>query len=143
MVTFLVAGHETTSGTLSFLFYNLLKYPETLQKAQQEVDQVLGVCFLPVSHVLPLLLLPSRKMVRREGHTLLLEGYPSLGILTSELSLGCACRCQAPCAIQICRCMYQRNVTYNRSHWCHQPPREARYHPCWSIQHFQGCPHNA
>ena len=43
MVTFLVAGHETTSGTLSFLFYNLLKYPETLQKAQQEVDQVLGV----------------------------------------------------------------------------------------------------
>ena len=43
MVTFLAAGHETTSGTLSFLFYNLLKNPEKLQKAQQEVDQVLGV----------------------------------------------------------------------------------------------------
>ena len=44
MVTFLAAGHETTSGTLSFLFYHLLKNPEKLQKAQQEVDQVLGVC---------------------------------------------------------------------------------------------------
>ena len=43
MVTFLVAGHETTSGTLSFLFYHLLKNPEKLQKAQQEVDQILGV----------------------------------------------------------------------------------------------------
>ena len=50
MVTFLAAGHETTSGTLSFLFYNLLKYPETLQKAQQEVDQVLGVCFFLKVH---------------------------------------------------------------------------------------------
>ena len=44
MVTFLAAGHETTSGTLSFLFYHLLKNPEKLQKAQQEVDQILGVC---------------------------------------------------------------------------------------------------
>ncbi|KAI0799063.1 cytochrome P450 [Xylaria sp. FL0064] len=42
MVTFLVAGHETTSGTLSFLFYMLLKHPETYHKAQQEVDRVLG-----------------------------------------------------------------------------------------------------
>ncbi|KAG7001370.1 bifunctional cytochrome P450/NADPH P450 reductase [Physcia stellaris] len=51
MVTFLVAGHETTSGTLSFLFYNLLKYPETLQKAQQEVDQVLGDAPVDVKHL--------------------------------------------------------------------------------------------
>ena len=48
MVTFLAAGHETTSGTLSFLFYHLLKNPEKLQKAQQEVDQVLGVCIFGV-----------------------------------------------------------------------------------------------
>jgi cytochrome P450 / NADPH-cytochrome P450 reductase len=37
-----VAGHETTSGTLGFLFYHLLKNPEKYLKAQQEVDQVLG-----------------------------------------------------------------------------------------------------
>jgi cytochrome P450/NADPH-cytochrome P450 reductase len=42
MVTFLVAGHETTSGTLSFLFYHLLKNPEKYLRAQQEVDEVLG-----------------------------------------------------------------------------------------------------
>ncbi|KAJ3032219.1 hypothetical protein HDV00_007954 [Rhizophlyctis rosea] len=40
MVTFLIAGHETTSGLLSFAFYHLLKNPSTLQKAQTEVDTV-------------------------------------------------------------------------------------------------------
>ncbi|CAF1196954.1 unnamed protein product [Rotaria sp. Silwood1] len=39
MLTFLVAGHETTSGLLSFALYYLLKNPHTLQKAQTEVDQ--------------------------------------------------------------------------------------------------------
>ena len=39
MVTFLIAGHETTSGLLSFTMYYLLKNPHTLQKAQEEADQ--------------------------------------------------------------------------------------------------------
>ncbi|CAF0767035.1 unnamed protein product [Adineta steineri] len=38
MFTFLVAGHETTSGLLSFTLYYLLKNPHALQKAQAEVD---------------------------------------------------------------------------------------------------------
>ncbi len=42
MVTFLVAGHETTSGTLSFLWYNLLKNPEAFHRAQKQVDEVVG-----------------------------------------------------------------------------------------------------
>lgn len=42
MVTFLVAGHETTSGTLGFLFYHLLRNPEKYLRAQKEVDEVLG-----------------------------------------------------------------------------------------------------
>ena len=42
MITFLIAGHETTSGLLSFASYYLLKNPEALQKAQQEVDKVVG-----------------------------------------------------------------------------------------------------
>ncbi|CAK1362562.1 unnamed protein product [Cercospora beticola] len=42
MITFLVAGHETTSGLLSFTIYYLLKNPEALHKAQQEVDNVVG-----------------------------------------------------------------------------------------------------
>ncbi len=40
--TFLIAGHETTSGLLSFTLYYLLKHPEALAKARDEVDRVLG-----------------------------------------------------------------------------------------------------
>ncbi|KAK2614230.1 hypothetical protein N8I77_001076 [Diaporthe amygdali] len=42
LITFLIAGHETTSGMLSFAFYNLLKNPEAYRKAQEEVDEVVG-----------------------------------------------------------------------------------------------------
>lgn len=42
MVTFLIAGHETTSGLLSFATYLLLKNPDVLQKARGIVDEVLG-----------------------------------------------------------------------------------------------------
>jgi cytochrome P450/NADPH-cytochrome P450 reductase len=40
--TFLIAGHETTSGLLSCALYALLKHPEILKKAYEEVDRVLG-----------------------------------------------------------------------------------------------------
>lgn len=41
IITFLIAGHETTSGLLSFALYFLLNNPESLQKAYDEVDQIL------------------------------------------------------------------------------------------------------
>lgn len=40
--TFLIAGHETTSGLLSFTLYYLLKHPDVLAKARAEADAVLG-----------------------------------------------------------------------------------------------------
>src|SRR6478609_5995151 len=40
--TFLIAGHETTSGLLSCTIYALLKHPDILKKAYEEVDRVLG-----------------------------------------------------------------------------------------------------
>jgi cytochrome P450 / NADPH-cytochrome P450 reductase len=40
--TFLIAGHETTSGMLSCAIYALLKHPDVLKKAYEEVDRVLG-----------------------------------------------------------------------------------------------------
>jgi len=43
--TFLIAGHETTSGLLSCTLYALLKHPEVLKKAYEEVDRVLGPDF--------------------------------------------------------------------------------------------------
>src|ERR1700675_1661553 len=40
--TFLIAGHETTSGLLSCTLYALLKHPEVLKKAYEEVARVLA-----------------------------------------------------------------------------------------------------
>ncbi|WP_082096646.1 bifunctional cytochrome P450/NADPH--P450 reductase [Paenibacillus wulumuqiensis] len=42
MITFLIAGHETTSGLLSFALYFLLNNPDKLEKARAEVDRVLA-----------------------------------------------------------------------------------------------------
>ena len=42
LVTFLIAGHETTSGMLAFAFYLLVKNPKVLAKARAEVDAVFG-----------------------------------------------------------------------------------------------------
>ncbi|MGW2157198.1 bifunctional cytochrome P450/NADPH--P450 reductase [Nonomuraea sp. NPDC001699] len=41
VLTFLIAGHETTSGLLSFALYNLLRDPHTLARAYDEVDRLL------------------------------------------------------------------------------------------------------
>lgn len=40
--TFLVAGHETTSGLLSFTFYNLIQNKDWLDKVYEEIDSVMG-----------------------------------------------------------------------------------------------------
>ncbi|MBC7631486.1 MAG: cytochrome P450 [Flavobacterium sp.] len=42
ILTFLVAGHETTSGALSFALHYLSRDPVVLAKAQAEVDEILG-----------------------------------------------------------------------------------------------------
>ncbi|MEV4224319.1 cytochrome P450 [Nonomuraea sp. NPDC049725] len=41
VLTFLIAGHETTSGLLSFALYNLLREPHVLARAYDEVDRLL------------------------------------------------------------------------------------------------------
>ncbi|MDT0122533.1 bifunctional cytochrome P450/NADPH--P450 reductase [Paenibacillus sp. RRE4] len=41
IITFLIAGHETTSGLLSFAVYYLMKNPDKLAKAQAEADEIL------------------------------------------------------------------------------------------------------
>ena len=42
IITFLIAGHETTSGLLSFTTYFLLNNPDVLARATEEVDAVFG-----------------------------------------------------------------------------------------------------
>ncbi len=41
VLTFLIAGHETTSGMLTFAFHHLLRHPHVLAQAYAEVDRVL------------------------------------------------------------------------------------------------------
>ncbi|MGC0314650.1 bifunctional cytochrome P450/NADPH--P450 reductase [Kitasatospora acidiphila] len=42
VITFLIAGHETTSGMLAFALYHLVKHPTALRLLQQEVDGLWG-----------------------------------------------------------------------------------------------------
>ncbi|KND90461.1 Bifunctional P450/NADPH-P450 reductase [Tolypocladium ophioglossoides CBS 100239] len=66
LITFLIAGHETTSGMLSFTFYYLLKNPGAYQQVQQEVDRVIGRGKVTVDHVtkLPYIAATLREALR-------------------------------------------------------------------------------
>jgi cytochrome P450/NADPH-cytochrome P450 reductase len=41
VLTFLIAGHETTSGTLSFALHHLMRNPHVLAQAYAEIDRIL------------------------------------------------------------------------------------------------------
>ncbi|KZL74072.1 bifunctional p-450:NADPH-p450 reductase, partial [Colletotrichum tofieldiae] len=83
LITFLIAGHETTSGLLSFTFYELLQNPATYRKAQEEVDKVLGQGPITVDHLSKL---PYLNAVLRE--TLRLSAtIPAFGVEAKEETL--------------------------------------------------------
>ncbi|EKG22462.1 Flavodoxin [Macrophomina phaseolina MS6] len=63
LITFLVAGHETTSGLLSFAFYYLLANPSALAAARTEIDTVIGTAAITVEHLAQL---PYLNAVLRE-----------------------------------------------------------------------------
>lgn len=66
MITFLFAGHETTSGLLSFTFYYLLSNPAKYARARREVDDVIGREGVTYSHLakLPYLAAVLRESLR-------------------------------------------------------------------------------
>ena len=66
-LTFLIAGHETTSGLLSFAIYFLLEHPEYLDRAREEVDQVLGGTLLPTFDQMHELTYIRQVLASREG----------------------------------------------------------------------------
>lgn len=47
VLTFLIAGHETTSGALSFALHYLSRHPESAARARAEVDRVWGGAAVP------------------------------------------------------------------------------------------------
>ncbi|TLD30774.1 hypothetical protein PspLS_01775 [Pyricularia sp. CBS 133598] len=51
LITFLIAGHETTASTLAFTFYRLLTHPEVYRKAQDEIYEVVGKGELTINHL--------------------------------------------------------------------------------------------
>ncbi|KAI0785558.1 cytochrome P450 [Abortiporus biennis] len=66
LLTFLIAGHETTSGALSFAVYYLLKNPESMRKLRDEIDEKIGDRPMNVNDVnkLPYLLAVIRETLR-------------------------------------------------------------------------------
>jgi unspecific monooxygenase len=42
VITFLIAGHETTSGALSFALHYLARHPDVAARAREEIDRVWG-----------------------------------------------------------------------------------------------------
>ncbi|CDO70377.1 hypothetical protein BN946_scf184999.g17 [Trametes cinnabarina] len=51
LLTFLIAGHETTSGLLAFTIYYLCKNPEAMRKLREEVDDVLSDEPIQLEHI--------------------------------------------------------------------------------------------
>ncbi|XVV03204.1 cytochrome P450 [Actinosynnema sp. CA-248983] len=47
VITFLIAGHETTSGALSFALHYLSRNPSVVEKAREEIDAVWGEAEVP------------------------------------------------------------------------------------------------
>ncbi|KAI0354817.1 fatty acid hydroxylase [Trametes cingulata] len=66
LLTFLIAGHETTSGMLTFTLYYLLKNPEALRKLREEIDAKVGDRLMTAQDVgkLPYLLAVMRESLR-------------------------------------------------------------------------------
>ncbi|KAK0195936.1 fatty acid hydroxylase [Armillaria mellea] len=66
LLTFLIAGHEMSSGMMTFTIYFLLKNPEKMRKLQAEVDEVLGGRPLEVGDFdkLPYLIAVMRESLR-------------------------------------------------------------------------------
>jgi len=75
LITFLIAGHETTSGALSFVFYFLLTNIESLKVARDEVERVIGTDDINASHLSKL---PYIDAVLREA----LRLYPTAPAIT-------------------------------------------------------------
>merc|ERR1740129_2601417 len=48
-IVMLVAGYDTTGTTLAFACYDLAKHPDVQEKLRDEVEEILGKCFMYVT----------------------------------------------------------------------------------------------
>ncbi len=80
MITFLIAGHETTSGLLSFATYFLMQNPSALEKAREEAERVITGDVPTYQEVLQL---PYIRMVLNEALRLW-PTAPGIGLYAKE-----------------------------------------------------------
>lgn len=81
VLTFLIAGHETTSGTLSFALHLLLRNPHVLAQAYAEVDRMLPGDTVPTYETIMKLDVIPRIL----DETLrLLSPIPGIGLMARE-----------------------------------------------------------
>ncbi|TDL21939.1 cytochrome P450 oxidoreductase OrdA-like protein [Rickenella mellea] len=66
LLTFLIAGHETTSGMLSFTTYYLVKNPNAYRRLREEIDRVCGAEPVQLAHLanMPYLIAVMRESLR-------------------------------------------------------------------------------
>ncbi|KAK7419766.1 hypothetical protein QQX98_003138 [Neonectria punicea] len=90
MIVFLIAGHETTSGLLSFLFYYLLKKRDVFEKAQKEVDEVVGRGPVTIDHLskLPYLEACLREVLRLHPTAPVITLQPRPDLVQENLTIG-------------------------------------------------------
>ena len=68
-LSFLVAGHETTAGLLSFTLYYLLKDPRVYNKAREDIDKVVGEGRIRVEHLSKLPYIEAVSIIYDTSHT--------------------------------------------------------------------------
>lgn len=86
----ILPGHETTSGMLSFLFYNLLKNPSAYQAVQREVDEVVGKGPITIDHMskFPYIEACLRETLRLTPTAPAFSVYPLPGTTESPIIIG-------------------------------------------------------
>ncbi|ARF58676.1 bifunctional cytochrome P450/NADPH--P450 reductase [Streptomyces gilvosporeus] len=80
VITFLIAGHETTSGALSFALYYLLKDPAALRLVQREADELWGDASEPDPSFEDIARLPYTRQVLNEA----LRLWPTAAAFTRQ-----------------------------------------------------------
>jgi len=73
LITFLIAGHETTAGTLSFAMYHIMKNPEIYRKVREEVDRVCGQETIRFEHLSKLPYINAVSCTAPKDHLILVD----------------------------------------------------------------------
>lgn len=79
LITFLIAGHETTAASLAFTCYLLSQHPDVEQKVIDEIDEIIGTGEPTYDDIQKLKYLP---MVMKESMRL----FPSVSMQTTRIT---------------------------------------------------------